>query len=339
MNSWVKVPLLIALFPALVVANSQSPLQHVDWLLYQGMVEKAQKVLNDVDTTKSNELEVNLLKVRIDLASNELDEAADNLEHLIEQHPKQAELYYWQGRVNAAQAQQASIFSAAGYAKASKKGFQMAVELDPQNIQSQRGLMQFYLQAPAIVGGSAKKAKEVAATIMKIDKLHGTMAQLSIAQRDEDEQAIADLLKQLETKFSSSPTALYTVGIHYQQEKQFDKAFKLFSQASALKETDRYQQESLRKFEESKLSALYQIGRNGVFSELNIAEGIEALNLYVQAEIPNHLPSKDWAQFRLSKLYQLNDQAALAKPILLALKAETKDDDLAKQVKKELKSL
>ena len=339
MKKWIKSPLLIALFPALVIANSQSPLQQVDWLLYQGQVEKAEHALKDIQTTEDNGLELGLLQARIEFASNDLDEAAERLEALITRHSKESQLHYWLGRVKGAQAQQASIFSAASYAKDSKNAFLTAVELDPSNVQNQRGLMQYYLNAPSIVGGSVKKAKQVASKIMELDKLRGTMSLFSIAREEKDDEQVAVLIKQLESEFKHSPTALYSVGIYYQQDEQFEKAYSSFAAAINVEDSKRPQDEASRQFDESKLSAMYQVGRNAVFSELHVAEGIAALNQYIETNTPSRLPSKEWAQFRLSKLYRLNDQATLAKPILLALKAETKDERLAKQVKKELKNL
>src|SRR5258706_5217828 len=43
-----------------------------------------------------------------------------------------------------------------------RDGFQKTVELDPQFYAARNGLVQFYLLAPGVIGGSVAKAQEVA---------------------------------------------------------------------------------------------------------------------------------------------------------------------------------
>jgi hypothetical protein len=47
-----------------------------------------------------------------------------------------------------------------------KKKFEQAVELNPENFDARMGLLQFYLMAPGIMGGSKDKAREQAGEIM-----------------------------------------------------------------------------------------------------------------------------------------------------------------------------
>jgi tetratricopeptide (TPR) repeat protein len=59
-------------------------------------------------------------------------------------------------------AQNAGVFSAVGYVGDIKAAFQKAVELDSSNFDARYDLIQFYLQAPGLFGGSVSKAKVVA---------------------------------------------------------------------------------------------------------------------------------------------------------------------------------
>lgn len=55
-----------------------------------------------------------------------------------------------------------------------------AVELDETNVKARQGLIGFYLNAPAIAGGSVKKAEEQAEELIKYDKLLGYTAYAGI---------------------------------------------------------------------------------------------------------------------------------------------------------------
>lgn len=58
-----------------------------------------------------------------------------------------------------------------------RKEFEKAVELNPKNIKARRDLTEFFTQAPWIVGGSKKKAREQIAAIAALDPIQGALAQ------------------------------------------------------------------------------------------------------------------------------------------------------------------
>ena len=60
------------------------------------------------------------------------------------------------------------------------------MELDPTDIEARDSLMQFYSQAPGIVGGGMDKARAQAAAMAKLDPSRGFLAEASIAERDKD---------------------------------------------------------------------------------------------------------------------------------------------------------
>jgi tetratricopeptide (TPR) repeat protein len=67
-----------------------------------------------------------------------------------------------------------------------KASFERAVELDPNHIDGREGLVQFYLQAPGIAGGSVAKAREQAAEIRRISPHRGHLADATIANDQKD---------------------------------------------------------------------------------------------------------------------------------------------------------
>jgi tetratricopeptide (TPR) repeat protein len=83
-----------------------------------------------------------------------------------------------------------------------KHAFAKAVELDPNDLAGLIGLTRFYLQAPAIAGGSLEKAKELARRVEQLDPFLGAVELGGIAEREE---AFIEALKQFETAAALRP--------------------------------------------------------------------------------------------------------------------------------------
>ena len=83
-------------------------------------------------------------------------------------------------------AQRSNLFQQAFLARRFKKEIDAALAIDPNDIQAQRDLMEYYLLAPGLVGGDRKQADVVAERIGRIDPAQGFLAQARIAQFDHD---------------------------------------------------------------------------------------------------------------------------------------------------------
>ena len=70
-----------------------------------------------------------------------------------------------------------------------------AVELDPKSFEARRDLIQFYLQAPGIAGGSVSKARELTQAAQSINPEHAKLLNAAIAlyekQPDEAEKLLS----------------------------------------------------------------------------------------------------------------------------------------------------
>ncbi len=66
-----------------------------------------------------------------------------------------------------------------------RDGFAKAVELDPLYVDARDGLVQFYLMAPGIAGGSVAKAREVAAAAVPRQPEHAKLLRARIAMHEE----------------------------------------------------------------------------------------------------------------------------------------------------------
>lgn len=83
-------------------------------------------------------------------------------------------------------AQRSNLFQQAFLARRFKKEIETALSLDPNDIQAQRDLMEYYLLAPSVIGGDKKQAQAVAAQIGRIDHAQGLIAEARIAAFEHD---------------------------------------------------------------------------------------------------------------------------------------------------------
>jgi Tfp pilus assembly protein PilF len=67
-----------------------------------------------------------------------------------------------------------------------RTSFERAVELDPRNWQARTDLAEFYLEAPAIVGGGKDKARQQANALLTINPAAGHLTLARIAAKEKD---------------------------------------------------------------------------------------------------------------------------------------------------------
>jgi tetratricopeptide (TPR) repeat protein len=83
-------------------------------------------------------------------------------------------------------AQHAGFFKQMGLARSFKTEADKAESLDPNNLDARFDLLQFYLDAPGVIGGGKDKAYAEATAIAQINAARGYSAQAQIAAHDKD---------------------------------------------------------------------------------------------------------------------------------------------------------
>ena len=253
------------------------------------------------------------------LIGTDIDDAEEKIEEALELAPKRADVHFLCGQVMGIQASQ-SIFSALSYAGKSLDCFKQAALLEPQNTDYKYGLMMFYLGAPGIAGGDTELAWQQVNDIAALDERVGMRAKLNYYRQTDDDKAYTQTMTSAQQRYPDHAEFYYQYGLELQQQEQYEQALAQFTQATNAAIDD----------EEAhfKLSALYQIGRNAVFSKQSVQQGIEALLAYVEA-VPadTGLPSAHWAHFRLAQLYRLTSATDAVKQHL-KLAADTDDKQL-----------
>jgi tetratricopeptide (TPR) repeat protein len=97
--------------------------------------------------------------------------------------------HLWLGRAYGEKADRSIFFKAIGLAKKLRAEFERSVELDPSNWQARTDLAEFYLEAPAIVGGGRDKARAQAAQLMPLNPAIAHWVSARIAEKENDPDA------------------------------------------------------------------------------------------------------------------------------------------------------
>lgn len=110
------------------------------------------------------------------------DKAILYYEKIKNQFPKNADYQYKYGGAMGMKAKDANKFKALGMIDDIENAFLTAAKLDPKHVDSRWALVELYLQLPAIVGGSEKKATKYAEELQKISPVDGYLAKGKIAE-------------------------------------------------------------------------------------------------------------------------------------------------------------
>jgi tetratricopeptide (TPR) repeat protein len=120
---------------------------------------------------------------RIYLKLQDYDKAIEHCQAAVDIQADKAEYHLCLGLSYGKKAQHASFLSKAFLAPKIKKSFEQTVMLDPHQIQGRVGLANFYLQAPAVMGGDIDKAREQAMILLKLHAEKGRRLLDKISQR------------------------------------------------------------------------------------------------------------------------------------------------------------
>ncbi len=224
---------------------------------------------------------------RIAFDKEEFRKAADYFEDVIEMNDRKADYYVWLGNSIGSYAGESNFFKQGILAPKIKSAYEKAVALDPKNVDGHWGLIEYYTQAPGVLGGSWEKAEETARIIKGLDVLEGHSALATVYQRQEEfDKAEKEYIAAAEY----DKRRLLNLGFYYQGREKYDQAFTAF--------------ESAYEHDPENMSALYQIGRTSALSGKQSEKGIKSLQKYLDTEWQEGTPSHAGALMRLGMIYE-----------------------------------
>ena len=131
--------------------------------LTQGQHDAASVALHAILQAEPRNPDAHLLLCRVELAAGNPDTAASECEAALENgFDHQSEAQDWAGRAYGAKAAKSSMLTAFSLARKVRTAFESAVALDTSSSAAIDDLSDFYIQAPAIVGGGMEKAAALA---------------------------------------------------------------------------------------------------------------------------------------------------------------------------------
>jgi len=109
--------------------------------------------------------------------------ATEALEKAVALEPDNSGFHLWMGRAYGRRAETSSMITAPGYASKARQHFEKAAQLNPNDLDAQSDLFEYYLEAPGFLGGGQDKAAATAAQIARINPAEGYWAQARIAEK------------------------------------------------------------------------------------------------------------------------------------------------------------
>ncbi len=166
-----------------------------------GRFRKAVDLLSQLSQSSSDDAEVRLWYGKALLKIGKWDEAVRQMEKAVERARTKAIYYLWLGRACGGRASHSNLFTAPGWAKRVLKAFKMAEEMDPCDLDVRFDLMDYYLNAPGLLGGGHDKAEAEAAAIAKLSPSAGYAARALIFEKDKNWDQARATLQEAATAF------------------------------------------------------------------------------------------------------------------------------------------
>jgi tetratricopeptide (TPR) repeat protein len=251
------------------------------------------------------------------------DDAAIALgEELVRAEPGDALLWRALGEAYGEKARAASVLTRLRYAKKCRAAFERSVELAPDDIDSRTALFTYDMEAPAIAGGSAARAREEAEAIAKLNPGRGHCALGALLHHEKDYGgAETEYRRALELEPENAEARAGLAALLLEQSR-FDESRRYWS--------------GLVDDPELGAMAHYQLGRISLASGTRFDEGAEHFRLYLASPPPPGAPSWADADWQLALVYE---KLGRKEEAIVALRDALKKDPEHGPAKKDLKRL
>ena len=209
--------------------RAQSELEHGLEFFNKGKYSEAKDVFENLLAQSNYNAEANyylgLIYLRFE---GDVDKAIECIEKAVEVDPANAKYHLNLSSALGAKAMQSNVIKQALLAPRIKSELEKAVELDPNNPDARTGLMQFYVMAPGIMGGSINKAKLQAEALLKLNTYRGYMAYAMIYNQEDDQIAAEEYYKKAISVDPKKPAPYHQLGYLYLKQKRYPESIQHF---------------------------------------------------------------------------------------------------------------
>jgi tetratricopeptide (TPR) repeat protein len=234
---------------------------------------------------------------RAAMQARQFEDAAKSFERAIELDPGKSTYHLWLGHAYTRQLASANFIKKGIIGRRIGPQYDKAVELDSMSVDAAEARVDFYLEAPAMVGGGADKARAEAARLRRISPYHGGFAQAKIAEKEKAwEQAESEYRSLIRTHPDSSRPVNALVTLLQSRERYAD-AFEAIDTRLA-----RFPDDTV---------VNYQLGRTAAISGKELTRGEAALRRFLALVGVKEPQSRASAHYRLGMIREkLGDVAS-----------------------------
>ncbi|HUQ98854.1 MAG TPA: TRAP transporter TatT component family protein [Gemmatimonadaceae bacterium] len=227
------------------------------------------------------------------------DEAVTWLEKAVAKNDRSSVYHQWLASALGAKAAAAGPMGAMSIASSVKREMERAVELDSTNIEARVNLTQFYLQAPAMMGGGVDRAREQVAILLTRSAYYGHLQEAAVAENQKDAEAAEKILRDLVSAYPDSSAPATRLAQFYSTAKRYDESFAVLEDRLKRSPNDG--------------SALYQLGRVGAVSGLKLDRAQWALESYIRTPHKRGTPTIAGAHWRLGMVREAGGDTTTAR--------------------------
>jgi tetratricopeptide (TPR) repeat protein len=174
--------LFLALLPIPIQAKEN--LDAAIQLYEKGEFRHAADALQQFAKSSPKDAETRYWLAKSFMKTREWASAVRELEKAVELQPANPRYHLWLGRACGERASRAFFTSAFSLARRVLKEFEIARDLSPKDPGIRFDLLEFYLQAPGILGGGKDKALSEAQSIAQINPIKGFTARANVFRKD-----------------------------------------------------------------------------------------------------------------------------------------------------------
>lgn len=226
-----------------------------------------------------------------DMLEGRIAPGVRSMEAAVRADPSNPVYQFWLGRAYGEQAEGGGnpirLVRIAGRARGA---FERAVALAPDYLDGREGLMQYFLQAPGVAGGSVANARTQAREIARRNPYRGAIALAAVERKNKDPEALIHAYESIITQFPDS-VAPYTALISALAERK-DWARAWISV------------ERLERARPDWRPARYTFGRVAAMSGQRLDVGERYLREYLTREPEKGNPSHAGAHWRLGMILE-----------------------------------
>ena len=200
--------------------------------LMQGRIDEAVATLQRNLASNPTNGQANLLLCRSFYAEEHEDEAISACENAVRLLPRSSEAQDWMGRAYGMKANEAGPIAGFTLARKVKAAFETAVQLDPMNGPAVNDLSEFYIAAPAIIGGGLDKAAALADRAQARLPQEAHRIRALVAEKHKD-YGTAEREFKAGVNVGMRPDARVDLGAFYARHSQPDRAVEALKECLA----------------------------------------------------------------------------------------------------------